>query len=303
MAPTSNTAGPAATLTLPYQVRPLSWRTGAEVVGLDLRVSDQLTDTTIAALWQLLGERGILLFRGQVMNHDQHLAFTRRFGPLAKTGLLGRHAPAGYPDIFTVTNIKKDGQRSETENAAQQWHSDQSFLPVPARASLLRCVHAPQFGGDTMFANMYQAYEALSDGLQATLEPLRAWHTLFSSRSQQLGGRKAFSSVSPEELERMKGHAHPVIRTHADTGKKTLYVSEQMVDHFDGWSTEDSAPLLDYLFALSVRPAHTYRHRWQPGDLIFWDNRCTMHFAPLDYDFAGMDAPENHRLMYRTTLA
>ena len=288
---------------LPYQVRPLSWRTGSEVVGLDLRASYQLADATITALWQLLGERGILLFRGQVMDHDQHLAFTRRFGPLAKTGLLGRHAPDGYPDIFTVTNIKKDGQRSETENAAQQWHSDQSFLPVPARASLLRCVHAPQFGGDTMFANMYQAYEALSDGLKATLAPLRAWHTLFSTRSLRLSGRKAFSSVSAEELERMKGQAHPVIRTHADTGKKALYVSEQMVDHFDGWSAEDSAPLLDYLFALSVQPAHTYRHRWQPGDLIFWDNRCTMHFAPLDYDFAGMDAPENRRLMYRTTLA
>ena len=208
----------------------MSWRTGSEVVGLDLRVSDQLADATIAALWQLLGERGILLFRGQVMDHDQHIAFTRRFGPLAKAGLLGRHAPAGCPDIFTVTNIKKDGQRSETENAAQQWHSDQSLLPAPARASLLR-----------------------------------TWHTLFSTRSQRLSGRKAFSSVSSEELERMKGHAHPVIRTHADTGKKTLYVSEQMVDHFDGWSTEDS--------------------------------------APLDYDFAGMDALENHRLMYRTTLA
>jgi taurine dioxygenase len=303
VAHTSDTAAQAVAPILPYQVRPLSWRTGSEIVGLDLRASEHLSDATIAALWQLLGERGILLFRGQVLDHDQHLAFTRRFGPLAKTGLLGRHAPAGYPDIFTVTNIKKDGQRSETENAAQQWHSDQSFLPVPARASLLRCVHAPQFGGDTMFANMYQAYEALSDGLKATLEPLRAWHTLFSTRSQRLSGRKAFSSVSPEELERMKGHAHPVIRTHTDTGKKTLYVSEQMVDHFDGWSTEDSAPLLDYLFALSVQPAHTYRHRWQPGDLIFWDNRCTMHFAPLDYDFAGMDAPQNHRLMYRSTLA
>lgn len=303
MRTTTAAAGDLIDSDLPYQVRPLSWRTGSEVLGLDLRASDQLADTTIAALWQLLGQRGILLFRGQVMNHDQHLAFTRRFGPLAKTGLLGRHAPDGYPDIFTVTNIKKDGQRSETENAAQQWHSDQSFLPVPARASLLRCVHAPQFGGDTMFANMYQAYEDLSDGLKATLAPLRAWHTLFSSRSLRLSGRKAFSSVSAEELERMKGHAHPVIRTHTDTGKKALYVSEQMVDHFDGWSAEDSAPLLDYLFAFSVQPARTYRHRWQPGDLIFWDNRCTMHFAPLDYDFAGMDAPENHRLMYRTTLA
>ena len=164
----------------------MSWRTGSEVVGLDLRVSDQLADATIAALWQLLGERGILLFRGQVMDHDQHIAFTRRFGPLAKAGLLGRHAPAGCPDIFTVTNIKKDGQRSETENAAQQWHSDQSLLPAPARASLLR-----------------------------------TWHTLFSTRSQRLSGRKAFSSVSSEELERMKGHAHPVIRTHTDTGKKS----------------------------------------------------------------------------------
>ena len=186
MAPTSNTAGPPASLTVSYQVRPLSWRTGSEVVGLDLLVRDQLADTTIAALWQLLGERGILLFRGQVMDHDQHIAFTRRIGSLAKTGLLGRHAPAGYPDIFTVTNIKKDGQRSETENAAQQWHSDQSLLPAPARASLLRTSH-----------------------------------TLFSTRSQRLSGRKAISSVSSEELERMKGHAHPAIRTHTDTGKKS----------------------------------------------------------------------------------
>ncbi len=303
MLPNSASAESLTDPVLAYQVRPLSWRTGSEILGLDLRYSDRLADSTIASLWQLLGERGILLFRGQSMDHDQHLAFTRRFGPLAKTGLLGRHAPPGYPDIFTVTNIKKDGQRSETENAAQQWHSDQSFLPVPARASLLRCVHTPQFGGDTMFANMYQAYEAMSDGLKATLEPLHALHTLFSTRSQRLSGRKAFSSVSPEELERMKGFAHPVIRTHSDTGRKTLYVSEQMVDHFDGWSVEDSAPLLEYLFALSVRPAHTYRHRWQPGDIIFWDNRCTMHYAPIDYDFDGMDSPSNHRLMYRSTLA
>ncbi len=179
MLPNSANAGALTDPVSAYQERPLSWRTGSEITGLDLRSSDRLADSTIASLWQLLGERGILLFRGQSMDHDQHLAFTRRFGPLAKTGLLGRHAPPGYPDIFTVTNIKKDGQRSETENAAQQWHSDQSFLPVPARASLLRCVHAPQFGGDTMFANMYQAYEAMSDGLKTTLEPLRAWHTLF----------------------------------------------------------------------------------------------------------------------------
>ena len=302
------TATPVATQktsprTSAYDAKPLSWRTGSEISGLDLRRSDEIAQATIESLWQLLGERGILLFRGQQIDHGQHLAFTRRFGPLAKTGLLGRYAPEGYPDIFTVTNIKTDGTRSETENAAQQWHSDQSFLPIPARASLLRCVFAPQNGGDTMFANMYQAYEALSDGLKTTLESLRALHTVFSTRATVLNGRKPFSTVSEDELQRMKGTVHPVIRPHQDTGRKTLYVSEQMVDHFEGWTIEESAPLLDYLFALSVRPAHTYRHRWQPGDLVFWDNRCTMHYAPIDYDFAALDALENRRLMFRSTLA
>ncbi len=286
-----------------FEVRPLSWRTGSEVLGLDLRRSAVIAQSTIDALWRLLGERGILLFRDQELDHDQHLDFTRRFGPLARTGLLGRHAPPGYPDIFTVTNIRTNGQRSETENAAQQWHSDQSFLPVPARASLLRCALAPQHGGDTLFANMTQAYEGLSEGLKATLEPLRAFHSLFSSRTLASAGRKPFGSVQEDELQRLSGCCHPVVRVHEDTGRKALYVSEQMVDHFEGWSVSDSAPLLDYLFAFSVRPAHTYRHRWRSGDIIFWDNRCTMHYAPLDYDFAGLDAPENRRLMFRSTLA
>jgi taurine dioxygenase len=289
--------------TAALRVRALSWRTGSEVEGLDLRRSADIPESTIRDLWQLLGERGILLFRNQHLDHDQHLAFTRRFGSLAKTGLLGRHAPPGYPDLFTVTNIKTDGKRSETENAAQQWHSDQSFLPVPARASLLRCVHAPQYGGDTMFANMFQAYEALSEGLRATLEPLRAFHSLFSSRTLASIGRKPFSSVQEGELQQLAGTFHPVVRLHEDTGRKVLFVSEQMVDHFEGWSVADSAPLLDYLFWLSVRPAHTYRHRWRPGDIIFWDNRSVMHYAPIDYDFAMLDAPENRRLMFRSTLA
>ena len=286
-----------------FDARPLSWRTGSEISGLDLRNSAAIPEATIRALWQLLGERGILLFRNQPLDHDQHLDFTRRFGPLAKTGLLGNNAPPGYPDLFMVTNIKKDGKRSETENAAQQWHSDQSFLPVPARASLLRCVHAPQFGGDTMFANMYAVYDALSDGLKATLENLRAFHSLFSSRTLATAGRKPFTTVEEAELQRLNGMWHPVVRVHEDTGRKTLFVSEQMVDHFEGWTIAESAPLLDYLFHLSSRPAFNFRHRWQPGDVVMWDNRCTMHYAPLDYDFAALEAPENRRLMFRSTLA
>ena len=283
-----------------YEARPISWRTGSEIVGLDLKRSAQISDATIRSLWQLLGERGILLFRAQGLNHEQHLAFTQRFGPLAVTGLTSRYAPPGYPDIFTVTNIKTNGARSETENAAQQWHSDQTFLRVPARASMLRCEMAPQFGGDTMFANMTQVYDGLSDGLKATLEPLQAFHSLFGTRSKVMKGRQPLSA---DELSRVEGAVQPVVLTHPDTGKKALYINEQCVDHFEGWTIDESAPLLDYLYTFTKQPAHTYRHRWQPGDIVFWDNRCTQHYAPIDYDFAALDAPQNRRLMFRSTLA
>lgn len=290
----------ATSTTAQFESRPIAWRLGTEIMGIDLKRSEEISDESIRQMWKLLGQRGILLFRKQGLNHDQHLAFTRRFGPLALTGLTSRYAPPGYPDIFTVTNIKTNGARSETENAAQQWHSDQTFLKVPARASMLRCELAPQYGGDTMFANMYAVYEDLSDGLKATLEPLKAFHSLFSTRSKVMKGRKP---LGEDELARVEGAVQPVVLTHPDTGRKSLYINEQCVDHFEGWTIEESKPLLEYLYTLTTHPAYTYRHRWQQGDVLFWDNRCTQHYAPLDYNFAELDAPENRRLMFRSTLA
>ena len=286
-----------------FESRPISWRLGSEIMGVDLKHSEALSEASIRAIWRLLGERGILLFRAQGLNHDQQLAFTRRFGPLALTGLTSRYAPPGYPDLFTVTNIKTDGQRSETENAAQQWHSDQTFLKVPARASMLRCEIAPQYGGDTMFADMHHVYDDLSDGLKAVLEPMLAFHTLFSTRSKVMKGRKPLSEEELSRVEGEQGAMQPVILRHPDTGRKALYINEQCVDHFDGWTIEESKPLLEYLYHLAEHPKYLYRHRWQQGDLIMWDNRCTQHYAPLDYDFANLDAPQNRRLMFRSTLA
>ena len=300
MQTTQDSPTAAASSTAQFESRPIAWRLGTEIMGIDLKRSDEISDESIRQMWQLLGQRGILLFRKHGLNHDQHLAFTRRFGPLALTGLTSRYAPPGYPDIFTVTNIKTDGARSETENAAQQWHSDQTFLKVPARASMLRCELAPQYGGDTMFANMYAVYEDLSDGLKATLEPLKAFHSLFSTRSKVMKGRKPLGA---DELARVEGAVQPVVLTHPDTGRKSLYINEQCVDHFEGWTIEESKPLLEYLYTLTTHPAYTYRHRWQQGDILFWDNRCTQHYAPLDYNFAELDAPENRRLMFRSTLA
>lgn len=293
-------ASGASAAGLPFTSRPIAFRIGAEVSGLDLKRSDELSDAAVQALWRLLCERGILLFRRQGLSHDQHLAFTRRFGPLAATGMTSRYAPPGYPDLFTVTNIKTNGARSETENAAQQWHADQSFLPVPARASMLRCELAPQNGGDTMFSSMYAVYDSLSDGLKATLGSLSAFHTLLNTRCLVMTNRKP---MNENEVAKVEGAHHPVVLTHPDTGRKCLYISDQMVDHFDGWTVAESKPLLDYLCKQIEHPANTYRHRWEAGDAILWDNRCSQHYAPLDYDFAALDLPENRRQMFRSTLA
>ena len=282
------------------QTRPLSWQTGSEVIGLDTSRPDALDDGTVDELWDMVAERGLLLFRGQSLDHDQHIAFTKRLGPLADVGIITRYSVKGYPDIYMVTNKKIDGVRAETWNSARKWHSDQSFMEKPARGSVFYCAECPAVGGDTMFANLYQAYEALSDGLKATLETLRAFHSVFNSNYNEQRGRQAFTE---EERKKAPGAFHPVVKTHPTTGRKCLYISEDLVNCFDGWTIAESAPLLRYLFDHSVQPAFTYRHQWKPGDLVFWDNRCTMHCAPVDYDITALDAPANSRLMFRTTLA
>jgi taurine dioxygenase len=281
-------------------VRPLSWRTGAEVIGLDLADAATIDDGVFEWLRQLVGERCVLLFRGQSLTHEQHLAFTRRFGPLAETGGISRYSVTGYPDIFAVSNKKVDGVRPETAETARQWHSDQSFLRAPAMGSLLYCVETPRYGGDTMFANMYQAYEGLSEGMRSMLSGQRLYHNAFNSRNKAVAKRAPYSEAEKAALQ---GAFHPVVVVHPVTGKPALYCSDMLTDQFEGWTIEESKPVLDFLHAHSTQPAFTYRHVWEPGDLLFWDNRCTNHYAPPDYDTDNMDEPENYRLLYRTTLA
>lgn len=283
-----------------FDTRDLSWRTGTEIIGIDLSREASIPGEVIDELYQLVSERGILLFRGQTLDHDQQLAFTRRFGPLAETGGIGRFSPPGYPDIFRLTNQLVDGERSETVRAAIQWHSDQSMMRTPAMGSLLYCAKAPPVGGNTMFANMYQAFETLSEGLQSILVQLRAEHTPYNTRGITI---RTLKPHTESERQKMVGSIHPVVRRHPVTGKPALYVSDMMVDHFGGWTVEESKPTLDFLHLHATQPAFTYRHAWQPGDLIFWDNRCMLHCTPVDYDPEAMDDPANERLMFRSTLA
>lgn len=289
-----------------FQSEALSWRTGTEITGLDLSDFGQIQEEVIQSLWKLLGERGILVFRSQTLDHDQHIGFSRRFAPLyPDRGMLARGAPPGYPDIYTVTNMKINGVRSPSYDSARMWHSDMSFMERPPSASLLHCVKAPRLGGNTLFANMYQAYDGLSGGVRRTLEGLRAFHTVSNKRARVSRGTQVTKDRPPTdaELKYFTGALHPVVQVHPDTERKCLYVSEQSTERFEDWTLEESIPLLSYLDAFSTQPAFTYRHQWRSGDLIMWDNRCVIHHAPADYDVSAMDAPENQRLMYRTELA
>jgi taurine dioxygenase len=269
------------------EIRRLSAGIGAEVLGVDL--SAEIDAATFAAIEQAWRDHVVLLFRDQTLDHAAHIAFSRRFGPLDDHAAIPRFRDPQHPEILLVINQEINGR---PQPVGRQWHSDLSTTVRPARGSLLRAGVIPPVGGDTMFANMYLAYDTLSPAMQAMIDPLHAVHDMTVAR--QLRGR------DPADLADVRRRnppvVHPVVRVHPETGRKALYVSEMTTTGIAGMTEEESRPILDYLYRHSVRPEFTYRHRWRTGDLLAWDNRCAMHLALDDYD---LRVP---RHMYRTTL-
>lgn len=269
------------------EIRRLAAGLGAEVTGVDL--AGPIDERTFAAIAQAWREHLVLLFRGQSLTHAQHVAFSRRFGALDDHRTIPRYRHPEHHEILLVTNQEVGGR---PQPVGRQWHSDLSTTLRPARASLLRSEVIPPVGGDTMFTSMYLAYETLSETMKKVLEPLEAIHDMTVAR--QLRGR------DPADLADVRRRnppvVHPVVRVHPETGRRALYVSEMTTIGIAGMTEDESRPLLQYLYEHSVRPEFTYRHRWQVGDVLAWDNRCTMHLALDDYD---LRVP---RRMYRTTL-
>jgi taurine dioxygenase len=269
-------------------VRPLSYALGAEIQGVDL--AKPLSNSEFDQIHRTFLERGILLFRDQKITREQHIAFSRRFGELDRHDSLPRDRHPDYPELLLVTNIpEKDGTQSASKYTGQQWHSDMSFTLEPSLGSLLRGIIIPPVGGDTMFTNMYMAYDALSDGMKKMIEPLHAIHT---------GRRKVLDSNSEREKEQTKLNppiAQPVVRVHPETGRKALYIGDK-VSCLVGMTEEESRPLIDYLVKHATRPQFVYRHQWKQDDIVLWDNRCTMHIALGDY------ADGETRHLERTTV-
>jgi taurine dioxygenase len=260
---------------------------GAEVRGIDLKAS--LGDPAVfAELRRLWLEHQVLFFRGQDLAPAEFMRFAEHFGTPVEYPMV-----RGLPDFPRIIEVKK----LETERAAfgAVWHSDTVYLERPPMASMLIARELPPCGGDTLFANMALAFESLSPALRKTLAGLRAVNS--SAKADVTKTREdRIRTGGTEEARKEFVVEHPVVRTHPETGRKALYVNPAHTVRFAGWTEEESAGLLKFLFEHQVRPEFTCRFSWQPGSIAFWDNRCAMHNPVNDYH--GFK-----RLMHRITLA
>ena len=275
-------------------VRKLSSAAGAEITGVDF--ARPLSAPAIELIHRALGENCVLLFREADITPAQHIAFSAHFGPL-EAHVIGDFGLPGHPEIFVVSNVKEDGKLKGAIYAGQYWHSDLSYMNKPSLGSLLLCHEMPDVGGDTMWANMYLAYETLSETLRRFIEGLTAIHDYSHAYDTYFAHLKERPPLTAEQRARTPPVEHPMVRTHPVTGRKALYVNPGFTTGIVGMPRDESQPLLDMLFRHSTRPEFIYRHKWQVHDLIFWDNRCAMHYALADYDFSV------RRHMHRTTIA
>ena len=268
------------------QVRRVAGALGAEVSGVDL--SRPLAPGEAETLRRAWLEHLVLFFRDQDLTPEQYMAFARGWGtPVEYPFVRGIES---YPEIIEVKKLEH-----ETVNFGGIWHTDTAYLEVPPMASMLLARELPPYGGDTEFANLYLAYDSLSDGLKKTLAGLRAVNSSARADVTRTREDRIKSDGRPAEKKELNAE-HPVVRTHPETGKKALYVNVAHTARFVGWSEEESRPLLEYLFRQQVRPEFTCRFAWQPGSIAVWDNRCALHNPVNDYH-------GHRRLMHRITLA
>ena len=266
----------------------LSFSLGAEVLGI--KIKDSLSKEQIHLVREGFLKYGILLFREQDISREQHIGFSKLFGELDQHESLPRDRHPDYPELLMVTNEPKpNGMPSDSKYTGQVWHSDMSFTLAPAMGSILRSIKVPSVGGDTMFSNMTLAYEKLSKGMQNLINDLHGVHT----------SARKIVDLSQDRIEETKKLippvAQPIVRIHPETGKKALYIGEK-VKSFVGMTEDESKPLIDYLCRHASKPQFVYRHQWQANELLFWDNRCTMHLALGDYDESEI------RHLERTTI-
>ena len=268
------------------EIRPISGALGAEILGVDCAAG--VDDEMFGRIRGAFLEHGVIVIRDQDLTPEQHLATARRFGEVNVNRFF---APVdGHPE---VAEVRKEAHQEK--NIGNKWHTDHSYDDAPALGSMIYAIEVPPAGGDTLFANMSLAYETLSDGMKDMLSKLEAVH---SSRHVFGPGVKSSPDVADRYRnaeQAVQDAVHPVVIRHPDTGRKVLYVNPTFTVRFDGWTEEESKPLLDYLYAHAAKPDFSCRVRWENGSLGLWDNRATWHLALNDYH-------GHRRLMHRVTI-
>ncbi len=267
-------------------VRPIAGALGAEIAGVDF--SRPLADDVVAEIRRAWLEYLVVCFRDQTMTPAEQVALAERFGEPIEYPFV-----QGLPDFPVITPVVKLAH--EKINFGGLWHTDTTYQPRPPMATLLYALELPPYGGDTLFANCYLAYDTLSDGMKAMLEPLIGVNS--SHKGRVVDTRAARVQDAPKENAKVARVAeHPVVRVHPETGRKSLYVSFAHTIQFKGWTEAESKPVLDYLFEHQTRPEFTCRIRWDPGSVVLWDNRCALHNPINDYD-------GYKRVLHRITFA
>ncbi len=272
------------------ETRRISGALGAEVEGVDL--SQDLDEQTLREVRGALLDNCVIFFRNQSFTPDQLLAFARRWGEIHLHPFM--EGMPSHPEILEIVKRPTD-----KKNFGGSWHTDQMFSPQPAMGTMLYAKEVPSAGGDTMFTNQYLAYESLSDGMKRMIADLKTVCVGDNfkghggkSRKEIHAGQSAMRVKDPGDVQTTS--VHPLVRTHPETGRKSLYIGNH-VQRFDGMTDAESEPLIAFLMQHSTRPEFTCRFRWETGSLAFWDNRCVQHFAINDY-------PAETRIMHRITI-
>lgn len=274
-----------------FHVQPSGAALAAEVQGVDLRAID---DAAFAAIYRAWLDHQVLLFRNQALTDDDLVTFSRRFGDLDEAPVqeTGRRFVEGHPEIYVVSNVVENGVAIGSLGAGEAvWHTDMSYLPDPPKASVLYALEVPASGGDTSFCSMYAAWEQLPAALQRRVDGMRVKH----DGTYNSGGYVRQGVTPSDDPRTSPGTLHPLVYAHPETGRRGLYLGRRRNAYIDGLSLDESNALLDEIWSLATREALTWRHRWVPGDLVLWDNRCTMHRRDA-FDSAA------RRVMHRTQI-
>jgi taurine dioxygenase len=267
-----------------FGMRPLSAALGAEILGVDL--SQEIDDHTFTKILDAWHENLVILLRGQELSEGDQVRFAEKFGPPAV--IHTKQFVRSHPAVMLISNIRQDGKPiGALPDGEMNFHTDQCHQERPAMASMLYALEVPSMGGNTLFANGYKAYETLPDGIKRRIEGRKALNAYdYETAAMKRGTRLA---------QGVPSYVHPVVRTHPATGRKALYVNRLMTVRIEGLPAQESDELLATLFDHQERREFIYEHVWRAGDLLMWDNRCTLH-ARTDF------SPNERRLMRRVTI-